>query len=63
MSRPSGVGSSGRLVVGALLATVGVKAQRSLPLRVPLAEAVPAEMDGLHSENVTISPAELRLWE
>jgi len=57
MSRPLGWAPAVVLVVGALLATVGVKAQRSLPLRVPLAEAVPAEMDGLHSENVTISPA------
>jgi EpsI family protein len=48
------------LAVGALLATVGVKAQRSLALRVPLAEAVPAEINGLHSQNVTISPAELK---
>ena len=61
MSRPLGWAPAVVLVVGALLATVGVKAQRSLPLRVPLAEAVPAEMDGLHSENVTISPAELKV--
>lgn len=49
------------LAVGALLATVGVKAQRSLVLRMPLAEAVPAEIDGLHSQNVTVSPAELKV--
>ena len=49
------------LVVGAALATVGVKAQRSLPLRVPLADAVPAEINGLHSRNLTVSPAELKV--
>lgn len=49
------------LAVGALLATVGVKAQRSLALRIPLADAVPAEINGLHSQNVTVSPAELKV--
>jgi EpsI family protein len=48
------------LAVGAVLATLGVKAQRSLALRVPLAEATPAEIEGLHSRNVTVSPAELK---
>ena len=61
MTRPLGWAPAVVLVVGAALATVGVKAQRSLPLRVPLAEAVPAEIGGLKSQNVTVSPAELKV--
>jgi len=49
------------LAVGAALATVGVKAQRALSLRVPLAQAVPKEINGLRSRDVTLSEAEARV--
>ncbi len=49
------------LAIGAVLATVGVKAQRALSLRVPLAEAVPAEIDGLRSVDQKLSEAEARV--
>lgn len=49
------------LAAGALLATVGVKAQRALRLRVPLAAAIATEIEGLHSREVTLSDAELRV--
>jgi len=51
---------AGILVVGATLATVGVTAQRSLPLRMALAEAVPASLEGLRSRDVELSPAEAK---
>lgn len=49
------------LVLGALLATVGVKAQRVLPLREPLGQAVPAQMLGLVGHDHAISPAEIKV--
>ncbi len=49
------------LAVGAVLATVGVKAQRSLPLRAPLAEAVPREIEGLSGRDYALSAAEARV--
>jgi len=49
------------LVVGALLATVGVKAQRALPLRAPLARTVPASIEGFPSREVTISREEVQV--
>ena len=52
---------AGVLVVGALLATVGVKAQRRLELRLPLAAVVPAELEGLRSQDVVISPEEVKV--
>ena len=48
------------LLTGAVLATVGVKAQRSLSLRVPLAEAIPIESGGMRSKDVELSASELR---
>jgi len=48
------------LVVGAVLATAGVQAQRALPLRMPLAEAVPREIDGMRSRDGALSGAEAR---
>jgi len=57
---PLGWAPAAVLVVGAVLATAGVKAQRALPLREPLAEAVPREIDGLRSEDGNLSLAEAR---
>lgn len=47
------------LVIGAILATAGVRAQRSLALRVPLAAALPAEFEGYRSRDVEIPTEEL----
>ena len=49
------------LAVGAILATAGVKAQRALPLRAPLGEAVPTEIEGFHGRDVALSDAEARV--
>ena len=49
---------AGILVVGATLATVGVTAQRSLPLREPLAEAIPDTLEDLRGRDIELSPAE-----
>jgi EpsI family protein len=46
------------LAAGALLTTVGVRAQRTLPLRVPLATSVPVTLDGYLSRDVVLSPEE-----
>lgn len=46
------------LAAGAVLATAGVKAQRSLPLRAPLAEAIPRELEGMASRDFALSPGE-----
>ena len=46
------------LAVGALLATAGVAAQRSLPLRRALGEAVPADLAGYQGREVKLSEAE-----
>jgi len=46
------------LAVGALLSTVGVKAQRYLGLRVPLSDAVPVRIAGYMGRDVTLSVAE-----
>ena len=46
------------LAVAAVLATVGVRAQRTLELRAPLSSAIPATMDGFQSSSVTLSPEE-----
>ena len=46
------------LVVGAVLATAGVKAQRALPLRVPLAATVPAQMEGFLGRDLPMSEEE-----
>ncbi len=48
------------LAAGALLATVGVKAQRTLALRQALAEAVPADLAGYKGREVKLSEAEAR---
>ena len=48
------------LAVGAVLATVGVKAQRSLPLRSPLADAIPMDIDGQSGRDRSLSDAEVR---
>lgn len=49
---------AGVLVAGAVLATLGVKAQRSLPLRLPLGQAVPVQMAGFQSQDLRLSDAE-----
>jgi EpsI family protein len=46
------------LAVGAVLATVGVQAQRTLPLRVPLAASVPASFEGYQSRDIILSAEE-----
>lgn len=46
------------LAIGAFLATVGVRAQYSLPLRAPLAASVPTSIDGFRGRDVSISPEE-----
>ena len=61
MRSPSGWSPAVVLAVGALLATAGVKAQRALSLRVPLAVAVPSEIDGEPSQDGTLSKAEGRV--
>jgi EpsI family protein len=48
-------------VVGAVLATAGVKAQRALPLRTALAEAVPRQIEGLPSRDLVLSGEEARV--
>lgn len=52
---------AGVLVVGAALATVGVTAQRSLPLREPLARAVPDTLEGLQGRDIQLSAAEAKV--
>jgi EpsI family protein len=47
------------LVAGALLATVGVRSQRSLSLRGPLATAVPTTLEGFGSRDVSLTPEEI----
>jgi EpsI family protein len=49
------------LAAGALLATLGVKAQRTLPLRAPLAAAVPDTVEGFRGRDLTLSEAEIRV--
>ena len=48
------------LAVGALLATLGVRAQRSLELRAPLASAVPANIEGYDGRDIQITDQEVR---
>lgn len=47
------------LAVGALLATAGVRAQRTLALRAPLTEAIPQQIDGLQARDLQLSEAEV----
>jgi EpsI family protein len=47
------------LAVGALLATVGVKSQRSQQLRVPLTAAIPTAMEGYSGRPRTLSQQEI----
>ena len=49
---------AGLLVVGALLATLGVQAQRVMPLRAPLGATVPAQIAGYVSHDVPLSAGE-----
>lgn len=49
------------LGVGALLATVGVKAQRALPLRSPLAASLPERLEGLSGRDIVLSDEERRV--
>jgi EpsI family protein len=49
---------AGILATGAVLATAGVNSQRSLPLRVPLSEAVPDTLGGLRGQDFKLPPAE-----
>jgi EpsI family protein len=46
------------LVVGALLATAGVRSQRSLPLRRPLAQVVPASFEAYRGSDRVMSDEE-----
>ena len=46
------------LAIGALLATVGVQAQRTLPLRAPLGTSVPASLEGYQSRDMELSAEE-----
>jgi EpsI family protein len=46
------------LVVGAVLATAGVKAQRALPLRAPLAGTVPTRIEGFLGRDLPLSEEE-----
>lgn len=46
------------LVLGALLATAGVRAQRALPLRAPLAGAVPSRIEGYSGRDLPMSREE-----
>ena len=39
--------------------TVGIDTQLSLPLRVPLATVIPAELEGIAGRDVTVSDEEL----
>lgn len=48
------------LTVGAFLATVGVRAQRSLELRQPLATALPDSIDRFQGKTLTLSDEEIR---
>ena len=61
MTSPLGWTPAAVLVVGALLATVGVEAQRSLPLRAPLGPTIPARIEGFASRDVSIADAELQV--
>ncbi len=49
------------LAVGALLATAGVRSQRTLPLRAGLAETVPRSIDGHESRDLELSQAEIEV--
>lgn len=46
------------LAIGAVLATAGVQAQRTLPLRAPLGTSVPDSLDGYRSRDVNLSADE-----
>lgn len=46
------------LTVGALLATFGVQAQRTIPLRAPLATSVPTDLDGYRAREDSLSAEE-----
>lgn len=61
MSRPSWWPPAAVLVIGALLATLGVRAQRTLPLRAPLAATVPDTVAGLRGRDLTLSTEEVRV--
>jgi EpsI family protein len=56
-----GWGPAALLVVGAVLATAGVKAQRALPLRVQLSEAMPRQIEGIPSRDLALSNEEARV--
>jgi EpsI family protein len=46
------------LGVGAVLSTVGVRAQRTMPLRASLTASVPANVDGYQSRDIVLSKEE-----
>jgi EpsI family protein len=54
-------GPAALLIPGAMAATLGVQAQRTMPLRAPLAETVPDTIAGYASRNIVISDEELRV--
>jgi EpsI family protein len=47
------------LAVGALLATAGVRSQRTLPLRAPLAATIPSTIEGHEGRDIALSPEEV----
>jgi len=49
------------LVVGAVLATAGVRTQRTLPLRQELGQAVPAEMEGFRGRDLRLREDEVQV--
>ena len=49
------------LTVGAVAVTVGVRTQRSLALRAPLAQTVPVEIEGYRARELRLSDAEIRV--
>ena len=49
------------LAAGALMATFGVKSQRSLALRQPLAEAVPLDIEGFDGRDLSLSADEIEV--
>jgi len=55
---PLGWAPAAVLVAGALLATAGVEAQRSLPLRAPLGPTIPARIEGFGSRDEALSKEE-----
>ena len=54
-------GPAALLALGVILTTAGVRTQRTVPLRSPLAEEVPRVLGGWHARDVAVSGAEQRI--